>query len=225
MADRKRNPGRCGGRHERRKGGDVKTRISERILRTLALLGIAAGLGLGLGMVAGCRKAPPLTADQATAMIQARYDATPATGVPIVVNKLGLKMGLTDGYWKLTRVYPNKFWADYVLTDEGKKAIAVPGSGDVIEWRPDSMTSTGYAVMVQTMTANHLKAMAVQDPVSEELPGAETARSVQYSEVVDLTGVPQGLKDIAENPGNELSTKRQADFALVDGKWVLKSVE
>jgi hypothetical protein len=182
-------------------------------------------MAAGLGMLTGCKHAPPLTADQATALIQAKYDATPAAAVPIVVNKLGLKMGLTDGYWKLTKVYPNKFWADYTLTDEGKKAIAVTGGGDVIQWRPDSMASTGYAVTVQTVAANHLKAMAAQDPVSEELPGASVARSVQYNEVQDLTGEPQGLKDIAENPGNQLSTKRQADFALENGKWVLKSIE
>lgn len=182
-------------------------------------------MAAGLGVLAGCKQAPPLTADQATALIQAKYDATPTAGAQIMVNKLGLKMGISDELWKLAKVYPNKFWADYKLTEDGKKAIGLPGGGDVIAWRPDSMGNTGYMVVIQTVAANHLKAMAAQDPVSEELPGATAARSVQFSEVVDLTGVPQGLKDIAKNPGNQLSTKRQADFALVDGKWVLKSVE
>jgi hypothetical protein len=41
---------------------------------------------------------------------------------------------------------------------------------------------------------------------------------------VNLTGVPQVLQDIAHNPGNKLSTRRQADFALENGTWVLKSI-
>ena len=176
-------------------------------------------------VMAGCKQAPPLTADQATAMIQAKYDATPAAGAVIMVNKAGMRMGLNDGYWKLTKVYPNKYWADYTLTNEGKKAIVLPGGGDVIQWRPDSMSSPGYTVSIQTAVAHHLHARGAQDPVSEELPGAPAARSVQYNEVVDLSGAPQGLQDIAETGGNKLATKRQADFALVDGKWVLKSTE
>lgn len=203
------------------KGGAVKSRSVQRGLGALALL--AAGLGLGI-LPSGCNSAPALTADQAKAMIQAKYDATLAAGAHIVVNRMGLKMGITDGFWKLTKVYPNKFWADYTLTDEGKKAVVPDGSGDVIQWRPDSMGDTTYMVTIETVAANHLKAMAVKDPVSEELPGASAARSVGFNEVVDMTGVPQGLRDIAEEGMSPLSTKRQADFTLVNGKWVLKSI-
>ena len=47
----------------------------------------------------------------------------------------------------------------------------------------------------------------------------------KYTEGVNLTGVPQALQDIAHNPGNKLSTKKQADFSLTNGAWTLKSIE
>ena len=41
---------------------------------------------------------------------------------------------------------------------------------------------------------------------------------------MNLTGVPQVLQDIAHNPGNKLSSKKEADFALVNGAWTLKTI-
>lgn len=223
MVCRKVNQDRSDGpRGARERGVAVSKESVGKAFGALALLGLVTVAGMGL--LAGCKSAPPLTADQAKVMIQARYDATPATGAHIVVNKMGMKIGITEGLWKLTKVYPNKFWADYTLTDEGKKAIVLANGGNVIEWRPNSMGDTTYMVTIQTVAANHLKALAVHDPESEELPGESAARSVLFNEVVDLTGVPEGLKEIAEDGMTPLSTNRRSDFVLQDGKWVLKSI-
>lgn len=188
--------------------------------------GLTAVVLLGAGMfLAGCKSAPPLSVTQAQALIQAKYDQTPATGATIMLKKLGLGMGITSGYWKLTKVYPNKYWADYTLTDTGKKVVKAQGSGDVIQWRPNNPTDTNYFVTVTTVAANHLKAVNVQDIQSEVLPGVASAMSAQFSEVVDLAGVPKPLQDIAtSNPGNQLSTDRSADFALVNEAWTLKAI-
>lgn len=193
---------------------------------SMNLAGLSAVVLLGAGMLlAGCKSAPPLSETQAQALIQAKYDQTPATGATIMLKKLGLGMGITSGYWKLTKVYPNKYWADYTLTDTGKKAVTVSGGGTVIQWRPSSATDTNYFVTVTTAAANHLKAVNVQSIQSETLPGVAAAMSAQYNEVVDFAGVPKPLQDIAtSNPGNQLSTDRSADFALVNGAWTLKAI-
>ncbi len=44
------------------------------------------------------------------------------------------------------------------------------------------------------------------------LPGVTTAKGAQFTEAVDLTGVPDALQEIAHNPGNQLTTKRHADL-------------
>ena len=75
-------------------------------------------------------------------------------------------------------------------------------------------------VDLATVAANHLKAFDVQDPQTE----ADGTRSVIFSEGVDLTGVPGPLQDIAHDPGNRLSTKRTAIFALQNGAWTLQSI-
>ena len=77
---------------------------------------------------------------------------------------------------------------------------------------PESATDTNYSVVVVTVAANHLKARDIKDIQGEILPGVSTAMGARYTEGVDLTGVPRPLQDIAHNPGNQLSTKRQADF-------------
>jgi hypothetical protein len=41
---------------------------------------------------------------------------------------------------------------------------------------------------------------------------------------VNLDGVPDALQQIAHNPGNKLSSKRQAEFALDGGAWKLVSI-
>ena len=47
-----------------------------------------------------------------------------------------MRMGVTDKYWDRTKIYPNKFWADFNLTPDGKKALKLQNGGDVIQWRP-----------------------------------------------------------------------------------------
>ena len=80
-------------------------------------------------------------------------------------------------------------------------------------------------MVVVTVAANHLKAHDVKDPQDEVLPGVSTAKGAEFTEGVNLDGVPDALQQIAHNPGNKLSTKRQADFALDGGAWKLHSIE
>jgi len=181
-----------------------------------------AGSGL---VVAGCKSAPELTPAQALAMVQAKYDQTAPVPTNILVNDAGMRTGVTAKLWDRTKVYPNKLWADFKLTPDGKKAVVLAGGGDVIEWRPANLDDKNYTIVVTTVAANHLRAHDMGDLQDEMLPGSDTAKSGKYIEGVNLTGVPQVLQDIAHNPGNKLSTKRQADFALVNGTWTLKSIE
>ncbi len=189
----------------------------------LKVLGAVALLGAGL-LVAGCKSTPDLTETQAQALIQAKYDQDPPAGIVITVDKLGMRMGITDGYWKLTKVYPNKFWADYTLTDDGKKALTPQGGGDTIQWRPLTADDENYTVLITTVVQNHLKARDLRNLHDETLPGVDTAKGATYNESVDLTGVPGPLQDIAHNPGNKLSTKRTADFELANGVWKLHGI-
>jgi hypothetical protein len=190
----------------------------------MKVLGAAVLLGGGL-LLAGCKTVPELTAANAQALIQAKYDATPAAGASITLNDLGLRQAVTAKYLSLTRVYPNRYWADYTLTPEGKKALALPNGTGVLEWRPESETDKKFAVVVLTVAANHLKAHDVADIQDETLPGVATAKSATFTEGVNLEGVPALLQDIAHNPGNKLSTKRQADFSYEGGAWKLHSIE
>ena len=57
------------------------------------------------------------------------------------------------------------------------------------------------------------------------IPGVDHAKSANFTEGVDLTGVPDPLQQIAHNPGNRLSTKRTAEFALANGAWTVHSVQ
>ncbi len=185
---------------------------------TLALLG--AGL-----VLAGCKSAPELTAAQAQALIQAKYDQTPAVGADIVIDQQGLAQGVTDGYWARTRLYPNQYWADFTLTPDGKKAVTLPKGGAVLEWRPEGPADKSFTLIVTTVVANHLLARDLKDVQDEVLPGVSTAKGVEFAEAVNLTGVAGPLVDIAHNPGNQLATTRHADFALVNGAWTLHSIE
>ncbi len=179
---------------------------------------------LGL-FVAGCKSAPDLTPAQALALVQAKYDQTAPVGVEILVNDPGMLSGATAKLWDRTKIYPNKIWADFKLTPEGKKAVVLPGGGDVIEWRPASLDDKNYTILVTTVAANHLRAHDMGDLQDEMMGGADTSKVGKYTEGVNLTGVPQVLQDIAHNPGNKLSTKKQADFVLTNGTWALKSIE
>jgi hypothetical protein len=104
----------------------VRNAVKTNVLLTLAIIG--AGL-----VLAGCKSAPPLAQDQALAMIQAKYDATPAAG------------------------------ANITLTPDGKKLVKLTGGGDLIKWRPDSPTDKKYSIVLVTVTANHLKARDIKD--------------------------------------------------------------
>jgi hypothetical protein len=199
-------------------GGNVIKMLNWKTLGVLFL----AGSGL---LVVGCKSAPELTKDQALAMVQARYDQTPGVGVNILVDDAGMRQGATSKLWERTKVYPNKLWADFKLTPDGKKAVTLPSGGDILEWRPASLDDKTYTIPVTTVAANHLKAREMGDLQDEMLPGAATAKGASYVEGVDLTGVPQILQDIAHNPGNKLSAKRHADFVLDNGSWQLKSIE
>ncbi len=182
-------------------------------------------LGCSGLVVAGCKSAPDLTPTQALALVQAKYDQTAAVPTTILVNDAGMRAGITAKLWDRTKVYPNKLWADFKLTPDGKKAVVLPGGGDTIEWRPENLDDKNYTIVVMTVAANHLRAHDMGDLQDEMMAGADTAKSGKYTEGVNLAGVPQTLQDIAHNPGNKLSTKKQADFSLTNGAWTLKSIE
>jgi hypothetical protein len=73
---------------------------------------------------------------------------------------------------------------------------------------------------VVSVATNHLKARDVKE-ITDELNGGKGA---QYTESVNLDGVPDALQGIAHNPGDKLSTTRQADFVLDSGAWKLQAI-
>ena len=183
------------------------------------IFAVAGILGLGM-LLNGCKSAPDLTAAQAQALIQAKYDQDPAVGAAINVNGLGIQQGHAAKYWDGTKVYPNKYWADFTLSADGKKALTLTGGGDVIQWRPESADDKTFSIVVTSVATNHLKAHDVKDP-QDEVGGTKSAI---FTEAVSLDGVPAPLQDIAHNPGNKLSAKRTATFALDGGAWKLSSI-
>jgi hypothetical protein len=185
----------------------------------LSFWGACALLGAAL-LVTGCKSAPELTQANAQALIQAKYDQMPAVGTDITVDDLGMRQGVTAKYWTGGKIYPNKFWADFTLTPEGKKALTLASGSDVIEWRPESPTDPKCSILVTTVAANHLKARDVKDP-QDDVGGTKTA---MFTEAVDLDGVPQPLQEIAHNPGNKLSSARTATFMVDGGAWKLQSI-
>ncbi len=176
-------------------------------------------------ILAGCKSAPELTKDEALKLVQAKYDATAPTGVTVVVNDDGMVQGATGKLWERVKVYPNKYWADFKLTDTGKKAIKLASGGDTIEWRPNSPTDKSFTVTVTTIAANHLKARNLDGIDDTTVVGVDTAKAAHFNEVVDLTGVPNVVQQIAHNPGNELSQKRTAEFAYANGAWTLHDIK
>lgn len=179
-----------------------------------------AALGVGT-MLVGCKAATPLSKDQALALIQAKYDATPPAPFTIAVDNLGMEEGVTAKYWVGERRYPNGYWGDFKVTPDGKKVLTLVNGGDEIQWRPESPTDPQYAVSVNTVATTHLKARDINDLVDT---GSGTKTAV-YTEDVVLTGVPGPLQGIAHNPGNQLSTQRTATFALSNGAWTLQSIQ
>ncbi|MDR3741684.1 MAG: hypothetical protein P4L40_21910 [Terracidiphilus sp.] len=187
-------------------------------------LGLAALLGVGM-ILAGCKSAPELTKEQALKLVQAKYDATAPAGATVVVNDDGMIQGATGKLWDRVKVYPNKYWADFKLTDTGKKAVKLANGGDTIEWRPSSPTDKSFTVTVTTIASNHLKAKEMGDISDTTVVGVDTAKVAKFNEAVDWTGVPDVVQQIAHNPGNSLSEKRTAEFALENGAWVLHDVK
>jgi len=154
-------------------------------------------------------------------MIQAHYDAAPPSGLDITVNNDAMVQGATAKYWQRTTIYPNKYWADFKLTDQGKKLVKLPSGGDTIQWRPSSPTDPSFSIVVTTVAASHRKARDLKDIQDV---GSKT-KTVEFTEGVDLTGLPDLLVSIAHNPGNQLSTTRTATFLLDNGDWKLQSVD
>jgi hypothetical protein len=184
----------------------------------LQTLGALAFLSVGL-LAAGCKSAPDLTQANALAMIQAKYDQTPPVSANIRVNDSGMQAGVTAKYWTGIKKYPNGYWLDLKLTDEGKKLVTLPNGGDVIQWRPDGPSDPGYSIMMTAVAANHLKASNLGD-IQDEGNGKTAA----FTEDVNLDGLPDPLQSIAHKPGNKLSTRRRASFVLADGAWKLDSI-
>jgi hypothetical protein len=184
--------------------------------------GALAILGSGL-LMSGCNSAPELNKTNALTLIQSDYDKRPAEPATIAVDEVGLKQGLNSKLWKLTKVYPNNRWADYALTDDGKKSVKLAGSGDVIQWRPEE-GQKDFHFFVTTVASNHLKAKDVADPQDDVVANVQTAKSARFTEVYDWNGVPDSVQTISHNTINRLSTKRQADFALVNGAWAVHSI-
>jgi hypothetical protein len=199
-------------------GGNVRSRLQLKVLSAAALL--CAGM-----VLAGCKSAPELTEKQALELIQANYNAAAPQGISIMVNNDGMVQGALAKYWNRTIIYPNKYWADFKLTDDGKKVVKLPVGGDKIEWRPDSLEDKNYTYRMVTVQANHLRAHDVGDIADGMVAGVDTAKGADFVESVDLTGVPDVLQQIAHNPGNRLSAKRHADFALLNGAWTVHGIE
>jgi hypothetical protein len=199
-------------------GGSVKN------LLNLKALGAAAIMGAGL-LITGCNSAPELSQGDALKLIQADYDKAAPAGITIFVDDLGMRQGATAKLWDRTKIYPNKYWADFKLSDAGKKVVKLENGGDVIEWRPASADDKNYNVKMITLQANHLRAHDLGNIEDSVIPGVEHAKTASFTEGVDLAGVPDTLQQIAHNPGNRLSTKRHADFALVNGAWTVHGVQ
>jgi hypothetical protein len=194
-------------------GGKVKNAVKSQVLVVLV------SLGAGLWM-AGCKSSPDLTQAQALTMIQAKYDQTPAAPVSITVNDTGMQQGGTAKYWTETKRYPNGYWADFTLTPDGKKVLTLAGGASVIQWRPDSPSDPHFVIVIQSVATNHLKARNVG-----EIQTVGDTRIASFTEDVNLDGLPQPLANMAHNPGNKLSSLRQATFVLTNGAWTLQSIE
>jgi len=171
-------------------------------------------------LLAGCKAAPELTSDQAKTLIQAKYDKDPGFVYNVSVDDRGMQLGVHANYWLGVKRYPNGYWGDFKLTDEGKKAVKLPNGGDVIQWRPEGPSDAHYVIVVVPLAVSHLKVRGAGDV--ESLGDTKT---VAYMEDVDLTGMPDALQNIAHNAVNKLSTKRVATFVVTDGAWALKSIE
>jgi hypothetical protein len=193
------------------------TRYSLRLAAFAVLFFIAV-------MATGCK--PDLSNDQALALIQADYDHRAPAPMVLNLDQTGLQDGLTAKYWALSRLYPNnKLWADYTLTDEGKKLVKLASGKDVIEWRQDPKGDFQYEIT--TIAPLKLKAREVKEIRDEIVPGVKgPGKVVVFMETKDVTALPDALQAIARNnPKNKIAAKRQADMALENGAWVFHAME
>jgi hypothetical protein len=184
-------------------------------------LGAMALLGAGLLVFAGCKSAPPLTQQDALAMVQAKYDKAPAEPISFVISDLGMRKGIVAKYWAETKKYPNGYWADFKVTPDGAKVVKVSSSDNTIQWHPASSSDKTYVVAASTVPTVHHK---IKDMSSLEDAGSGV-KTATYSEIDVLDALPSGLRDIIEDPNNKISTKRTAIFSLVDNKWQLQSIQ
>lgn len=191
----------------------MKNAVKIQALAALVLLG--AG-----GLLAGCKSAPDLTQDQAKAMIQAKYDKDPGTVFNIAVDDRGMQQGVHDNYWVGVKRYPNGYWGDFKLTPAGMKVVKLESGGDTILWHPDGPNQPNYTIVVVPLVTCKLKTRNIGD-----VQTVADTKTVTYIEDVDLSSLPAPLQDIAQNPGNKLSTSRVATFALVNGAWTLQSIQ
>lgn len=191
----------------------MKDSWKSRIIMALAALA-------AMGTLAGCKSAPPLSKDQALALIQAKYDSEPASPINIAVDDRGMQEGVNAKYWTGVKRYPNGYWGDFKLTPEGRKEVTLVNGGDTIQWRPDGPLDPHYVVSMLTVASTHLKAKDIGD-IQDQSGGSKMA---DYTEYVVLTGIPDALQGIASNPGNQLSTQRTATFVLTNGHWTLQSI-
>ncbi len=186
--------------------------------------GVVALLIVGM-VLTGCKPAPELSETQALSLIQDKYDQMAPAAVTLVVDDLGMRQAATGKLWDRTKIYPNKFWADFKLTDEGKKVVKLINGGDVIEWRPASAQDTNYSITMSILPVGHLQAHNLGNLQDEMIDGVGTAKGADYSEVVDLSGMPEPIQQIGRSPGNRLSARRHADFSLENGTCTLHAIK
>jgi len=197
-------------------GGKKKDMLNRKFFAAVALLGASLAM-----VVSGCKSAPELTQADAQKMIQAKLDAKDAAPVSLTVDDQGMQMGANAKLWDRTKVYPNRFWADFTLTPEGKKQIKLAGGADVIQWRPESLDDKKFAMVLTTAVVTHSKAKDVQAPSKV----SSTSVTVDYSEAIGLEALSDTLQKIAHTPGNKLSTKRTAALSYDGSAWKVDSLQ
>lgn len=192
--------------------------IARMIRTTLLMVAVAA-----LFTLTGCK--PELENDQALALIQAHYDHTAAAPLTFKVDQTALADGVKAKYWEISKRYPNDLWADFKLTDEGKKLVKLPDGKDVFEWRQDP--SGKFQFEMTTVTPLKFKARDVREIRKEVVPGVKgPGRVVVFMEAHDLSPLPNDLQNIIlENANNQIAEKRQADMDFENGAWAFHDIE
>ncbi len=193
--------------------------MARRIHLAVLLAGMAAVIAL-----TGCSK-PELTNEQALALIQAHYDQAQPVVLTFKIDQRALADGNKAKYWGVSKHYPNNLWADFTLTEEGKKLVRLPNGKDVFEWRQDSTGKFQYAMT--TAAPLKLKARDVSEIRKEIVPGVKgQGRVVVFKQAYDISSLPSELQNvILDNTSNQLSIKRLADMAFENGAWVFHDLE